>query len=481
MKKFSYKRWLSGLALVAGLVACDDDFEKLNSDPDNAKDVPSAYLLTGGEYEMMSVLHDEWNQGRFGMLWAQYWTQQEYTNESRYKLRDGSIGNLWRDMYAGSMMDLTTVIKKEETPNYVAIATLVRAWNMQVVTDIWGDAPFKEAFQLGDNLTPAYDTQESIYTTLLADVKSAHDMLDASGAAVKGDVIYGGDIAKWKKFANVLRMRLALRMADVNEATAKSIFAEASSASIFAGNDEEASLVFEDNAANANPLSFNLGGRGQNDFAFSDTFVNYLKSMDDPRLMSFAPKAKKEGVGYAGRPFGQLESVAQAEKTELYSSGLGPKHKYTMPAVLLSYSEQEFMLAEAVERGFIAGSAEDHFKKAVQASMDYWEVPAADAKTYMDNLTYNASDWKKSIGTQKWIALYNQNAQGWIEWRRLDFGIFKMPAGGIHENALSDVIPTRLRYPLTEDDLNEANLKASLSTSGYGEDRQDKKVWWDVN
>jgi hypothetical protein len=157
--------------------------------------------------------------------------------------------------------------------------------------------------------------------------------------------------------------------------------------------------------------------------------------------------------------------------------------------LLLDYSEVEFLLAEAVERGFITGSAAEHYNKAVTASIEYWtqqdprssvsSTGAARAAAYLaqPKVAYATADgnWKQKIGFQKWLALYNRGWEAWVEWRRLDFPKLSPPSGGNVPAGLA--IPVRMIYPIIEQTLNGANRSAAAEA--IGGDLATTKLWWD--
>ncbi|BDD05742.1 SusD/RagB family nutrient-binding outer membrane lipoprotein [Aureibacter tunicatorum] len=495
-----YKKWSLVLFSALTLTACNDDFDALNTDPDRPEEVPSAYLLTSAQKGLMDGTLDEWNNGRFGMLWSQYWAQQEYTAESRFKLRDGSINNMWSEYYAGldgstvklgGVMDLVKIMEQENAKpeegrneNMIAAARILKVWMMQNITDIWGNVPYSEAFQAESGISnPVYDSQELIYADLLKELKESFAQLDPAGKLIDGDVVYSGDPSSWQKFANALRLRVAIRMADVDEATARAEIQDVlQSGVLFSGVSDEASFPYMDSQPNNNPLSQYLGGRS--DFSLSETMVNEMLPKMDPRLPIYANPAV-DSDQFVGRPYGQTDDeAAQMAKTSV--SQPGPGWVGALPGVYISYSEQQFILAEAVLRGFIAGDALTYMKSGVRSSMEFWGVDVSEADVYVDAVSLNQSTWKNDLGYEKWVALYGQGQQGWIEWRRLDFGILILPVGGIHEGALSDdMIPVRVTYPTNEQTLNRINwtnaIQDQSSSNGWTGDRLDGKVWWDIN
>ena len=153
----------------------------------------------------------------------------------------------------------------------------------------------------------------------------------------------------------------------------------------------------------------------------------------------------------------------------------------------MDYAQVEFMLAEAAERGWaVSGSAESHYDAGITASISFWTglngapASAGDIAAYIAQPTVNyqtaGGSWQQRVGVQKWIALFNQGIQGWVEWRRLDFNKLMMPADGVIDGT---GIPLRMKYPVLEQTLNSASYSAAVAAQGA--DQQDTRMWWDVN
>jgi hypothetical protein len=197
-------------------------------------------------------------------------------------------------------------------------------------------------------------------------------------------------------------------------------------------------------------------------------FIDVLNDLNDPRRSSYFKEA--DGGGYKGGVYGDLNDYDE------FSAPGEQLEDPALPGVLLSYSEVEFLLAEARERGFnVGGTATSHYNAAVTASIVEAGGSAAEAATYLAQPTvaYStaAGTYKQKIGVQKWIALYNQPVIAWTEWRRLDSPNLQKPA-----NALSD-IPKRFPYPNTELNLNGAN--ATAAGTAIGGDVVTTKIFWD--
>ncbi len=512
MKISKLYKYFIVLFFIGAFTSCTKDFEEMNVNPNQPAVVSTGFLLTSVQKSFSDEIWDEWNNGRFGMLFSQYWAQNQYTNESRYLYRDSQNDNFWQAIYAGlneggGIQDLNQIIAINTdnnigaaSENQIAIARILRAYGFHILTDVYGPIPYSQALNSLEFLSPKYDSQESIYADLIAELSAAHAQIDESAPSFDGgDLMYGGDLGMWKKFASSLKLRVAMRMADVNESAASTAVSDAVAAGVFTSNAESAMLHYGGAAPDNNPL--NEDRKTRPDFAVSNTLVDKLNSMGDPRVGSFAD-ANSAGE-YVGMPFGLDDegagAVAEADVCQPSgTAAVGGLVDFTAndvlrpsaPVMHLGYAEVEFLLAEAVERGFISGDASAHFTNGVAASMAYWGI--ADVPTdcdengencmstlYVDYLTanpYDAGNWKVSIGTQKWLDMYMQGIQGWIEWRRLDFGILQLPIDGV---LLGDGIPVRMEFPKKEQTLNGDNY--TEASAMVGGDLLSSKVWWDVN
>jgi len=341
---------------------------------------------------------------------------------------------------------------------------------------LYGDIPYSQAVKIDQYLTPKYDAQKDVYLGLLNDLKKAGDLINTSGSPISGDLVYNGNLAKWKKFANSLRLRIALRIADKDPATAKSVVAElaANPGLLIASNDEIAQLVYL-SSPNQNPVSRDRETR--DDYRVSKSVIDKLLELKDPRLAVFANKTVDATPNnYVGVTNGLLaDSAAKLGFTK--TSKLGDYFTAaTSPAVFLSYSEVLFNLAEAAQRGFISDDAATLYKNAVTASLQQFKVSTSDITTYLAQpiVAYNAANYKKSIGEQKWIALFSQGLEAYTEWRRLDYPQLKPAYAGV----LNGKFPLRLTYPTGEQALNSASYKAAVASQG--EDKLTTRLWFDA-
>lgn len=493
MKKIIYSFFLV-FGLSAIISGCTERFEEMNIDPNNPSDVATPFLLTNAQKEIMDWYWDEWLNGRQGMQYAQYWASNQYTSESRYQERPEVNNNAWSAFYAIGLADLQEIIRLvTESPeefaafgdpeNQIAVARILQIWTFQVMTDIWGDIPYFQALSPDEFIAPEFDPQSEIYPAMLEDLNEAIALIDVNEPGfVSGDVIYGGDMGQWLRFANSLKLRIAIRMADRNEDLAGTAIQQAVASGVFTSNEDNALFYYVAALPNANPLYEDRLER--QDFAVSAPLVNTLLALDDPRLLAYAePNIVGE---FVGMPYGITESeagdidpnaVSQPSGADDLSSGILAA---TFPGIYMNYSEVEFILAEAAARG-IGGinNAAAHYRAGVRASMNFWGISGDVVDSYLNAHPFNAANWRQSIGVQKWIALYGQGLQGWIEFRRLEFdGVLVRAAEPIVQLSTPAGVPVRTLYPTREAQVNTENYREAVEQMGG--DNLGTRVWWDV-
>lgn len=486
--KINNKIFLSALAGIMLVFAnsCTDDFEELNTDPNNPTSIGAQYLLP---YAIEQSVDRYWGGStRFerlnldgAMLWIQYLARNIYSNEGdSYGITPAFYNNTWESLYNDGLTNFQRIetLSGEEgaspNANYEGIAIVMKSWIYSLLTDMYGAVPYSQAVSGAADepiYTPEYDNMEAIYTGLLADLKLANEKLSVSGPTVSGDIFYGGDILKWKKFANSLRLKLANRQAVKKPAESQAIMAEIlgspSTYPIFTSNDDNAQLVHTATRPSNNTWNEVMVQGGRTDWSMSKTFVDLMTENNDPRLGAIATSVNGE---YNGIPNGLPDAIA----TTYLSSASVLQESFKAadaPSVLMTFSELNFILAEAALDGDISGDADAYFKAGIEASFEtYGLTKPADFETSFGALT------KETIMTQKYVALFGQGLEAWTEYRRTGFPT--IPAAdprAIFEN--DGIIPTRLPYPTTEYSLNKAKLDAGVSLNG-GPDNMQTELWW---
>ena len=280
-------------------------------------------------------------------------------------------------------------------------------------------------------------------------------------------------MAKWAMFGNSLKLRVAMRMSDASPESAQAAGEAALSAGVILSNADNALFQYLEGVPNNHPI--NEDHKTRNDFAASNTMVDYLVANSDPRLgVYFETNAAGE---YVGELYGLSEDSAAVTTNDDVSQRGATVLSATFPGILMDAAQVRFLCAEAAARGWAnaGGTAEEHFLAGVGASMDFWGVDETEAQTYIDALTFDAEAWVY----EKWVALYMQGIEGWCEWRRLDGPALNPCAEGSLSGTDGDLPPHRFTYPLDEQTLNNGSWSAA--TNDGADDGLNNPLWWDVN
>jgi Starch-binding associating with outer membrane len=291
--------------------------------------------------------------------------------------------------------------------------------------------------------------------------------------------VYSGNVKNWKKFANSLKLRMAITVSDepTMAAIAKTKAEQAYTAGVFQSNDDNAKLKYLGAQPNTNPLYEDLVTSGRFDFVVAKPLVDKMNSLNDPRRGLFYTDVAGTYIGCPYAAGGDFENFSSAGTTDgQHTRLLEP----TLEAVILDYTEVEFYLAEAAERGYaIGGSADLHYTNAITSSIVYWGGTETDATTYLAQPTVDyataSGTWKQKIGEQAWIAYYNRGFEAWSSYRKLDYPVLNAPSNAA--TAAENVVPKRFTYPVLEQTLNGSNY-GSASTA-VGGDRLKTKLFWD--
>lgn len=474
------------LALVVALAACDDGLTEVNRNPNEPEEVAPQYILADAQAQAIGLdygSHGVWFGLYLNNIWPQHLAQIQYNDEDKYILRPNVLQNVWNTQYAGPLMNLRVLRETAgDAPNQAAVAEIMSQYIFQVLTDVWGPIPYTDALQGGDGMiSPAYDTQDVIYDGMLTALASASQQIEVGGPAPfeDGDLIYGGDMEMWRRFANSLRMRMAMRIVDVDPSRSQSEFMAAYQAGGFTSNDDNATLVWGTsiNAQNAHYDYFE--NQDRYDFVISATIVDTLKSYDDPRLPVYAGPAPSDGE-YRGLRNGLEPSEYSPVRILADFSPIGSRFlQPTSPSMIMSYSEALFLQAEAAWRGWpVAGSAADLYTQAVRASLEQYGIAAGAIDDYLADPrvapSADPSALLEQIYLQKWISLFMNGPEAYAEVRRTD-----VPELELAEDHQIDTFPKRITYPATEQQLNRASYNAAVGV--LGEDELEVRLWWDVN
>ena len=470
MKKYIFLLFILALASCAS----DEKYEDLNKDPNKPAEVTDNQLFVSATNSLTDFIEStNVNINNF-RLYAQYWTETQYTDEANYEMQNREIPDyMFSEFYRDVLGDLNNA--KAQTTDEVKIAQIellsIYAWQMLV--DAFGDMPYSEALNAEgetSTLAPKYDDDEAIYSDLITRAKTAVSGLSGSGTGyTTDDLIYSGNIASWEKFGNSLLVKLGSRLFDQNTAEAKSLI-EGNYAAGISSNSDNAYIQFEGAPPNTNPLWEDLVQSGRQDFIPADTFVDVINALNDPRADKFFDPDSKINGEYKGGPYGI--STPFNDNSHISQTLYAPDFR----GVLMDYAEMSFILAEAARRGFsVGGTAAEHYENGINASLDEWGVAAADATTYLAQAdvafaTATGTD-KEKIAKQFWIAMYNRGFEGWTLYR-----LFDAPALQ-NSGTLNLPVPKRYTYPQSEQTINGDNVEAANG----GEDTQQTPIFWDKN
>jgi hypothetical protein len=462
MKKLYIILILAGVAL-GSCNKFDDDINQNTNLPSKAS---ATQLLANAMLSLPALSSSP--QGEF---MAQYLAETQYVGASQYP--DGSTS--FYGWYQGPLMNIETVLTSNEltlepTANQLAVAKILKAYYFWNITDRWGDVPFSQALKGQADFTPAYDTQESIYNALFQMLDEAHGMITAG--MLPGDIMYGGDMNKWKRFASTVHLLMALRLSAVNPTKGTTEFNKAITKGIMTSNADN--FVFK-HLADANNQSYwydQVVNQKREWWALTKTLVNYMKPLNDPRLPVFG-KTNNSGQ-YEGLDFGTTTGIPNTTTVSL----LGPAiYAQNAPIYLVTYAQALFALAEGAKRGWITGGdavAKINYDLAIEQSFRQWTGGTTGLTTYLANaeVAYNPARAIEQIANQRYVHLFMHGYEAWAEWRRT----------GYPNNLVSPqgrAVPTRLGYPDNEAFNNAENYQAAIQRQFAGANTQYGKVWWD--
>ena len=526
---------LGGLALLGTTTSCQKDFEEINTNPNRPQQALPTALFNGSTKLFLKYTRNYTTSGMMFRSWMQYTAQDTYTKESRFLYRDYAGDYLWRYPYqvAGGykdIIDLNTNPKTKElmatygkSENQIAAARIMLAYTFALLVETFGDVPYYsygspnperfQALQLEKYISPVYATQKEIYTDLLKELKEAAAQIVSDSYVFKeGDYIFETP-DKMRRFANSLRLRLAIRLKDVSDTELRNLAQQSidelkSGAAVMQSEADTVELQFDSDDTNPAPIYNEYFVSNRVDYSPSNSFVQLLKGQRgnfgvDPRLQKyFAPKGltkyqARDGRytesdnlnDYIGMPYGLDESMADFQfksgvAVSFFSSRiLQPNYA----EVFMEYSEVCFLLSEA------NGWDDTWYKKGVEASMKKWGVNSTKITNFLN--TIPAAN-QENVLTQKYIALYMNPNEAWAEYRRTGYPhtLIKVneetdlniptEAGQTKyrfESLVADLtdIPERLFYPVAYKVINEANYQKALESMQMTTDILTKRLIFD--
>lgn len=504
------------LVITLILQSCDQDFEEINVDPTTASQVDLSYKFPTAVLYASGQRYESW---RANLIYASTMIQhlantQTYWSGDKYLLNTGYAEAFWTAQYPQTIKAIEDMKYGLEAAgdstsvDYGMVKTL-RVFAYHRMTDLYGDIPYSEAgkaFITGD-MRPAYDPQEEIYADMLNELEEAVAIFDGGGNSSLGsaDIIFEGDVNKWRKWANSLMLRLAMRMTKVDEAAAQEWAQKAIAGGVMESNDDIAYVQHEEGngiVQNGNGETFTADASGR----ISDTFIELLQG--DPRLTIYASLPENSGEtddqgnlilrteeerlapdAQRGLPNGLDDGMLREQTGESHTLGYSEPNRLYLtseaaPMFFQTYAEVEFMVAEAVYRwGLGDGDAEAHFNAGVRAAMNYLAmyspgaaISESEIDAYLAENPFDQTRAIEQINTQYWAATFLNELESYANWRRS--GYPELTPVNYPGNVTNGTIPRRLTYMTSEESTNAENYKAAVQSQGP--DLLTTRIWWDV-
>jgi hypothetical protein len=500
------------IVLLVGLLAftgCEHGFDELNTSKTGALTINPVYQLnnaiintsSGGAAGGSSLIYDigivqQIISPNSGVL-----TGANYNQDNR-----NATQTLWQGYYRNVIRNTKDIINRTkdipERSNLMNMARILQAYGFMVLTDAYGDIPYTDAGKgsIDQTFFPKYDPQQNIYTDIINELKTAAAALDASGTIETADVLYGGDVELWRKFANSLLLRAGMRLSKVDPGTAQSVVSGIDVSKLILTNAENATVRHDNNYQNAIGVTLN-GTEGAN-FYLTEPFVNHLKNNNDPRLSAIAvryvgatsgpeqtvDRASFDPDDQVGMPMGHDNSTIPAVATSLglasfYDFSQADRRrvtKLTAPHFLVTAAQTYLLLAEARQRGWITtGDAAEYFENGVRLHMEQLgivdegsAIDPADIDAYINAHPYDGT--LEQINTEYWIAAFLNGPEAFANFRRSGYPTL---SPNPFPNREVDFI-RRLTYPISEISVNSENVQEAIAR--MGPDKLDTRVWWDV-
>ena len=485
------------IILVFSLFAACSDLEDLNKNVKDFAVVSGVSLYNGATRQLINNMSSTSVNVNNTNTWMQHLANTTYADESRYDMVTRGVPQFYNNVqYRLVLMNYKEAARVLETEplagisqaqrdNQLAIVEIMSVLAWSNLVEIFGDIPYTQALDANKYPTPVYDDGLTIYKDLIVRLNAALAKLNTSVAGMPTgyDNINPSTPAgtvKWIRFANALKLRMGIMLADKEPAYAKTIV-EAAAPNVYVAGEKTA-MNYSASPPNQNQQYIDFVASGRDDYVVTSRLIDAMQpttpasdilsvTVTDPRLAFYATQL---GDVYKGGNYGQTNGYTTSSHVNPINTA--PNREW----IIMDYVETEFLLAEAVERGFnVGGTAENHYNNAIRASIIYWGGTAAQADEYMSqpSVAYStaAGNWKQKIGTQAWIAYYLRGFTSWNSWRRLDYPRLQpvpVPLQGITK------VPVRLLYPVSEQTLNGDNYEAAATK--IGGDNALTRLFWDT-
>lgn len=489
------------LVLITVSISCTKNFDDFNTDKKNPTDVEGEFLFSNGQKQLMDQISNTNVNRNIWKLISQYWTETTYTDESNYDIVNRTIpDNIFNRYYRRTLKsfadsraliaeDVLAATEIEATrTNKLNILDLHVIYAYHNLVNMFGNVPYSEALNI-ENVSPAYDDAATITNDLLTQLDNiiatmvSKDAIDSAAAYDKkaydysyagADVVYGGDPDQWLKFANSLKLKIGIMLADVNPILAQSTVESAVASGVFESNADDALFAYLGSSPNANQLYEDLVVSGRSDFVPANTIIDIMLGLNDPRLPYYfdnlidTTSDDIDNPTYVGGAYGYSNAFPNC-------SHINAKiQEPSFPGILLTYSEVQFYIAEAAARGWDVGqTAEAAYDEAVTASILFWGGTETEATDYLAaDGAFDAGNWEESIATQSYISFYTRGMVAYNQYRRFDLPVMNEAPDAVTEGP----VPTRFTYPINEQTLNADNYYSASDAIG-GDDLLTKLFW----
>jgi hypothetical protein len=495
------------------LCSCTKDFETINTDPTKSSTIDpksqlnsAAYFLSGNRemgYPNLYIMQPlvQYINGSWGMRSGTKYIRNDFYNN-----------RVWEIYYSKGIKELVDLQERCKSDsllvNYVAAARILKVYIFSILTDLYGDIPYSQAAKAyySTIYTPAYDTQESIYNDFFTELDAAVLQFNTSRTALSNDIVFDGNISKWKKLANSLHLRLAMRLTEVNSTKAKEeAQAAIASGALMESNDDDFKMLHESFAypdLRGNGYSQALQEESTFSYAMGcSTFVNYLKQESDPRIASFFVSTDEDGKDISAKTnyFSIAPGLYWWDNWSDFTAADGtvipharkfcyinaPFYQLNAPFLHMGYSEVSFLEAEAASRGWISGDANTYYQQGIRAAIEQLSLyPGMTAlstsaiNTFISAHTLTSGKEIEQINMQKWVDLFPNGFEAFSNQRRSGYPVLAAIEDVGPETETNGVAPKRLFYPSTEALENTVNYQAALSRMN-GKNDWLVPVWWD--
>ncbi len=504
------KKIISSFGLLLALLSlgsCDKGFDQINVNPIAAITLDRVFILNNAIVSSsFSTSTLNYDVGIVQQIVSP--NSGVLTGANFNQLNNGNAEGLWLQFYRNVVRNTTDVIANTRgvpaRSNLYNMARIWQAFAFMVLTDTYGDVPYLEAGKgfLDGTTFPKYDAQEAIYTDIIKELTEASAALNPAGTIEVSEVLYGGNVANWRRLGYSLLLRAGMRLSKVNAQRAQQVVQAAVQGGVFQSNADNA--LIRHTANYVSPVGNLLNSTEAANYYMTDVFVNALRSTSDPRLASIA-------VRFVGAASGAGQTPAVANRTSEVQIGMplgydnvsiGPiaaaarlasfydysqvdrtrVARVASPCFIITHAQTQLLLAEAAQRGWTSGGAATFYAEGVRAHMNQMAdhdpgsaIPAAAIDAWLAANPYAAATGLAQINTQYWIASFLNGPEAWANFRRSGFPVLRknpFPSQQIQGNFIN-----RMPYPIAETAVNLTNLQAAVQRQGP--DNLDTRVWWD--